>query len=353
MKMPALLVGCLLMLSTGFVAALAQSAFDVLEQPARKTPMALRSPVIGVEAIQGKLVGVGNRGHILVAENQLDSLQQAAVPVSADLTAVHFHDSQLGWVVGHDGVVLRTHDGGQKWEPLLDGHQLNELVVAFYEKLKRQDPSSQISTALEEARRSQSAGAGVGLMDIWFRNDREGYIVGAFGLLLRTLDGGDNWSPQMHLVENPGGMHLYAISGDASNTYIVGEQGVFLHQSESEAFSAVKTPYHGTFFGLTLDRGRIALFGLRGHAFLTSDQGKTWQTLQAETSHSFVSGLFRPGGALLLLDQAGNLFQVRRDELKLEQVAQVRGPVTSMDSIDKDTLVLGTFSGLTELTLEN
>lgn len=352
MKMPAWLIGCVLLLGTD-VTAWAKNAFDVLEQPAKQTPLALRSAIIGVEAVDGKLIGVGNRGHILIAEDQLASLQQESVPVSADLTAVHFHNSQLGWVVGHDGVVLRTLDGGKTWERLLDGGELNDLVVAYYEALHSRQPEVHITTALEEARRSQSAGAGVGLMDVWFKDSREGYIVGAFGLLLKTLDGGDNWIPQMHLVENPGGMHLYAISGEENDLYIVGEQGLFLHRDETEAFSAIKTPYHGTFFGLTVDGDRVALFGLRGHAFLTSNRGRTWQTLAAETTRSFVSGLFRADGKLLLLDQAGTLFQAPHASLKLEQIAQVRGPVTSMDKVDQDTLVLGTFSGLTELTLEN
>lgn len=352
MKMPAWLMGFALVLSTGMVTALAQNTFDVLEQPARQTPLALRSAIIGVEAIDGKLIGVGNRGHILVAEDQLASLQQKSVPVSADLTAVHFHDNQLGWVVGHDGVVLRTLDGGKTWKRLLDGNELNDLVVTYYEALQSQNPALEITTALADARRSQSAGAGVGLMDVWFRDHHEGYIVGAFGLILQTLDGGESWIPQMHLVENPGGMHLYAVSGDANDIYIVGEQGLFLHRGESGAFAAIQTPYHGTFFGLTLDEERLALYGLRGHAFLTSNRGETWQALEAETSRSFVSGLFW-NGSLLLLDQAGALFQAPRSELRLEQLAQVRGPVTSMDQVDQNTLVFGTFSGLMELTLEN
>ena len=44
------------------------------------------------------------------------SWTQAKVPTRALLTGVYLHDSQLGWAVGHDEVVLRTRDGGATWE---------------------------------------------------------------------------------------------------------------------------------------------------------------------------------------------------------------------------------------------
>ena len=42
------------------------------------------------------------------------------MPTRALLTGVYLHDSQLGWAVGHDAVVLRTRDGGTTWERVHD-----------------------------------------------------------------------------------------------------------------------------------------------------------------------------------------------------------------------------------------
>ena len=41
--------------------------------------------------------------------------QIQASGVSVDLTDVHFLDSQIGWVTGDEGVLLQTTDGGEQW----------------------------------------------------------------------------------------------------------------------------------------------------------------------------------------------------------------------------------------------
>ena len=57
-------------------------------------------------------------GHIAYSDDQGRSWVQAAVPVSVDLTSVSFVTPRLGWVTGHDGVVLRSDDAGLALKPM-------------------------------------------------------------------------------------------------------------------------------------------------------------------------------------------------------------------------------------------
>ena len=75
---------------------------------------------------------------------------------SSVLYDVHFVDADHGWVVGEDGVILHTEDGGQTWEP-------------------------QTSHTSED------------LNAVYFLNINEGWVVGDKGTLLHTVDGGTNW----------------------------------------------------------------------------------------------------------------------------------------------------------------
>ena len=61
-------------------------------------------------AAEGRLVAVGDRGHVLVSADQGATWEQILVPTRAMLTAVAFADAKNGTAVGHDGVILATND---------------------------------------------------------------------------------------------------------------------------------------------------------------------------------------------------------------------------------------------------
>ena len=157
---------------------------DVLDTPAQKSPLAPRGLLNGLARAGKRVVAVGQRGHVLLSDDAGKSWQQADVPVSADLVAVHFPDAEAGWAVGHDGVVLHSTDGGRTWVRQLDGRSLGDVLVAYYER-------SGDEKWLGEAKRFAAQGAENPFLDVWFHDARNGYVVGAFGLVLRTADGGE------------------------------------------------------------------------------------------------------------------------------------------------------------------
>ena len=206
-----------------------RSSSDVLERPAMQSPMAAKKLLIEVVRAGERLVAVGPRGHIVVSTDAGATWQQAQVPVSSDLTAVYFSSEKHGWAVGHDGVVLASTDGGMTWTKQLDGRVVNDLVLADLQaKLTANPASAELQALVAEAERYKAQGPDKPFLDVWFENDTHGFVVGAYGLLLETSDGGQTWQSWFDRAENPRFMNLYSIKPAAGALYVSGEGGTVL-----------------------------------------------------------------------------------------------------------------------------
>ncbi|MGQ7958567.1 WD40/YVTN/BNR-like repeat-containing protein [Pseudomonas sp. SP16.1] len=313
--------GALLMLLQ--CAAWANSYVDVLDLPAKLSPLAVKSPLQDVVHAGSRLVAVGQRGHILYSDDAGQNWRQARVPVSVDLNAVHFPTAEQGWAVGNDGVILHSRDGGATWSLQLDGRAIGRLLIEHYGQLARQQPGDERwSMLVEEGRRLDEQGADKPFLDVWFANARQGYAVGVFNLILATADGGQTWVPFQDRIDNPQGLHLNAINSTGDALYIAGEQGLLQKWDEALGrFSAVSSPYAGSFFGVTgKPGGEVLVYGLRGHAYLSRDGGQTWQALQTDLQVSVTAATQDPAGRYLLFTQAGHklLVEERRSALSVQ-----------------------------------
>ena len=184
-----------------------------------------------------------------------------------------------GWAVGHDGVVLHSGDAGRTWNLQLDGRRIGELMVDYYSRPDAA-PAEATPALREQARRFAAQGADNPLLDVWFRDASNGYVVGAFGLALRTRDGGKTWQPLLQAIDNPKGLHLYAVRGIGSDVYIVGEQGTaFKLERDAERFTTLELPYKGTLFGVVGNERAVVVHGLRGNVLRSTDGGRSWQSV--------------------------------------------------------------------------
>ncbi|MFJ4384730.1 WD40/YVTN/BNR-like repeat-containing protein [Pseudomonas sp. NPDC089408] len=295
-------------------AAQAAPFTDVLEMPAMPSALASSSALRDVALAGQRLVAVGPRGHILYSDDHGVHWQQAQVPVSADLNAVSFATPELGWAVGHDGVVLHSRDGGVHWQKQLDGRALAEQL-----------PAATTDNAL---------------LDVWFNDAHTGYAVGVFNLLLRTTDGGEHWQPWLDHSDNPQGLHLTSLAAVAGDLYITGEQGLLL-KWDGARFSRIDTPYAGTLFGAAGKPGVLLIYGLRGHAYRSSDGGQQWQAVDTGINTSLTAAGFDRDGQLWLASQAGDLLLSRDDGASFSPVPQrARGPVTALANDAGSGLVL-------------
>ncbi|ACB34430.1 glycosyl hydrolase [Leptothrix cholodnii SP-6] len=316
------------------ITAAAPAARDVLDSPAITSALASRGLLNGLaQAGERRIVAVGQRGHVLWSDDGGARWQQAQVPVSSDLVAVSFADARNGWAVGHDGVILHSNDGGASWSRQLDGRGLGALLSEAYgraDALPQLDAATR-STLLAEAERLSAQGAELPWLDVWFADAQNGYVVGAFGLILRTRDGGQHWEPLMHALDNPKALHLHALRGVGREFYIVGEQGLVLkldrkNDGSTERFRRVELPYQGSLFGVIGNDRAVLVHGLRGSALRSTDGGASWQTVATGVQAGLTAATLAGDGRWLLASQAGHLLASTDDGASFSPV-RLAGPL--------------------------
>ncbi len=335
--------------------AQAASYVDVLELPAKPSALAVRSPLLDVTRAGERLVAVGQRGHILYSDDAGAQWQQAAVPVSADLNAVHFPTAEQGWAVGNDGVILHSNDAGATWSKQLDGRAIGALLVQHYGALASAEPASeQWPLLVTEGQRLVEEGADKPFLDVWFADERVGYAVGVFNLILATRDGGQSWQPFQDRTDNPQGLHLNAIAATGDALYIAGEQGLLRKwDANQERFVAVDSPYEGTFFGVIGRPGEVLVYGLRGHVFHSRDGGQSWTQRDTELQVSVTAGVLDDGGRYQLFTQAGHRLLAGNEQAALQiQPQQGQSPVAGAALAGDGTLVLVGARGVRALPAE-
>ena len=280
---------------------------DPLSVPAQTSALAARSLMQDVARAGQRLVAVGQRGHVVHSGDAGSTWQQSKVPVSSDLTAIFFASELKGWAVGHDGVVLATIDGGLNWTLQLDGHRANDLLLRHLEQRAQAQPqAAELQTMLEDARRYKEQGADKPFLDVWFVDENNGWIVGAYNLIFRTTDGGKTWEPWFDRTDNPKLLNLYAIAQAGDGLYVVGESGLVMRlDAASQRFQVRPTPYKGSFFGVVGSPSGVLVFGLRGNAYTGDAGGSNWQKVEAGLPATIVAAAALPDCALLLADASG------------------------------------------------
>lgn len=265
----------------------------------------------GLRMDDGRLLAVGERGHVLFSGDLGKTWSPAQVPTRATLTAVAAHGERIV-AGGHDGVLLHSGDGGATWQ------RVRENVWGPMSD----DPTS-----------------GAPVLDILFLDADRVLAIGAYSLLLASDDGGASWQPRALAVapdadagagdepaaegeeavddggdpllfdeselmldaeEDP---HLNAIARlDGGRLFIVAERGAaFVSDDEGETWRRLALPYDGSMFGLlALGQGRVLAYGLRGNALLSQDNGDTWAPVDTGTDLSLFGGARRGDGIVLV-----------------------------------------------------
>jgi photosystem II stability/assembly factor-like uncharacterized protein len=316
---------------------------SVLRQPALQTPRALGAAMLAVTRAGRRLVAAGERGIVLLSDDDGASWQQARVPVQVSLTALRFIDERRGWASGHLGVILRTEDAGSSWSLQLDGVRLARQVLA----------SADNGAAQARAHRLVAEGPDKAFLDLDVVGPR-GFAVGAFNQAVETRDGGASWQPLSARLPNARSLHLYAVRCLGEQVFIAGEQGLLLRSADGgESFSALTSPYKGSFFGLLVTRaGSLIAYGLRGNAFRSADGGASWQKLQTAVSVSLSAGLELADGTLVLLAQTGELLLSRDDGQRFERRAATEPlPAAGLAAGAAGQLVIASLRGLKRLPI--
>lgn len=273
-----------------------------LDRPAVISQRAAQSVLLGIAQAGQRLVAVGERGIVVVSDDDGATWRQVSAPVSVTLTAVHFADEKHGYAVGHSGTVLATSNGGETWTRVLDGRQAAQVSLAAAK-------ANGNATALHDAERLVADGPDKPLLDLLVLDARRVIVIGAYGMAYATTDGGKHWTSWADRLDNPRGLHLYAIRRHGERILVCGEQGlVRLSQDSGQTFQPIKTPYNGSFFTAELPSdNEIVVAGLRGNMLRSLDAGANWTQITAPDAASITGSARRADGSLVLVNQAGRV----------------------------------------------
>jgi len=223
----------------------------------------LRDMPLGIHFIDEKRgLAVGNFGLGLKTEDGGETWQRVTFPGAEEESFKDvFFVGEKGWIVGERGVILHTDDGGKNW--------------------------------------SRQASNGKALLKVFFVNESKGFTVGSDGTILRTTNGGASWDvvemdwetliPEALLELGTISINLYDVFFLTENLgWIVGDAGAVLRTVDggkewSVAQMADLPPLFSVCFKNETEGWAV---GSHGFAQKTTDGGKSWKRFKIDTENS-------------------------------------------------------------------
>jgi photosystem II stability/assembly factor-like uncharacterized protein len=276
---------------------------------------------------------VGSRGVIVELSDRGKSLTLIESGVQSALYDLDFTDPQNGIVVGQNGTILKTTDGGKTWRRIKVKLHMEDWQVApphFFGVARGSNPNNlwivgPVGTIL----RSRDGGEtwenislppppdqiggrywDLTLNGVYFVNDNEGWIVGEFGKIFHTTDGGDTWEKQENVLDLP-----KFTRPDLSEEEALRRRIPPLHLEDLYIFDVAF---------LNPKRGFVA--AETGILLETSDGGQTWTNARTGRIDTLLSVTAVPKNGDSLAFASGVLGTIvrKRDEGKWEFLSDIR-----------------------------
>lgn len=235
---------------------------------------------------------------------------------------VYFSDELRGWSVGTRGLILHTDDAGRTWQKQMSGTEETLFGISFSNQRGWISGSGGVVLLTVNGGQSwalQRGGTTASLFSIQFVSETAGFAVGSFGTALRSENGGLNWESLnlnwrvylRELIEKKGQMepHLYDINFvNADLGWIVGEFGLVLHTSDGgKSWKRQTVPVEKALFRVFFtDENRGWITGQNGILLMTDDQGRHWRSLDAGSQESLFN-LVIQGRRGLIVGERGTI----------------------------------------------
>lgn len=303
------------------IAVVALAAAGVAKVPSFRDPLlsvaqpltgALRpgaEPLIGAANAGSRTVAVGLRGLVAYA-GEGEIWKQAAVPVQTDLVGVQMLNDRLAWAVGHDSVILRSHDGARTWDKQFDRTAAKASLPAHYQQRLAAGEEA-VQKYIDQIKLNTDGDVSLPFLGVWFDDEKTGFAVGAFGMIVASTDGGQTWTPWLDRIENDGFLNLNSIRGILGQVYIAGEQGmVYRLDRERQRFVRMPTGHKGSLFDIVGNEHCLIAFGLRGAAYRSTDGGANWHAIDTGVERSITAGVVLENGRrIVLFTETGQAIQ--------------------------------------------
>lgn len=210
-----------------------------------------------------------------------------------DLYDLELTGSGYGLAVGAMGTILSTEDGGETWTfHNYPTHRAFFAVAIANDTavITGQDGIVIVRHGREGKWQKKSLGTQQRLLSVDMSRGGFGIIVGSFGTLFRTVDGGDTWTKvDAKLSEQIKGgydphLNRVQVLGDGV-AVMVGEFGLVVRTSDRGESWKIIRQGDASLFGLDiLSSGLGYAVGQTGTVLRTRDAGLTWNKLETGTS---------------------------------------------------------------------
>jgi photosystem II stability/assembly factor-like uncharacterized protein len=217
----------------------------------------------------GKCFVVGAEGALMTSTDGGRSWKRRSIAARGDLSwsdlySIRFApDGRTGWIGGESGVILKTTDGGETWTPQASGTAENIFRIAVVD-------------------------------------EHTAFAAGTNGLLMGTTDGGQHWQLQ---IQKSGLIFLDVAFADAHNGWAVGEFETILHTSDGgKTWTAQIGGKRANFklpalFAIRFSDAQHGWAAGQGGTLLRTDNGgASWQPFTAVPSASPLNGIIYAGG---------------------------------------------------------
>ena len=214
-------------------------------------------------------LAVGDLGRIFLTVDAAKTWDLLGAGTKRPFVSIACPDPTHIWVAGQAGDVAHSSDGAKTWQ-------------------------------------MQTSGTNRQLLQIAFANAQRGLAVGDFGTIVRTDDGGKTWTkialpehiklpPDVAEVVDPGDVVLYSVTfANPDSAWIVGEFGVILTSSDGGlTWSGQDSPVESSLFGVPFtDQQHGWAVGLESTLLVTVDGGISWKKQEVQTPNGFALALY-------------------------------------------------------------
>ena len=250
------------------------------------------------------------------------------------LQDVYFIDNQNGLVVGDKGLILGTADGGKTWTkkevnmrppgadagqrpgrpPGFGGGAVTLYNIYFVDEkigfitggrgtiLKTEDGGKTWnrkmarSAGSEQNNNRRGGGIRSNLMGIQMISEKVGFIAGTENTILKTTDGGETWvghSERARVGETRNNLeNIWFVS--PTTGWIIGSYGTLLHTVDGgETWEKRDAGFDNNLFGIQfIDEKTGWISGQEGLILHTADGGKTWKQQKTDSFDNLYDIIF-------------------------------------------------------------
>lgn len=346
---------------------------DRLQTPSKHFSDIKKTAFLDLVQINQRLIAAGDRGVIGFSDDGGLTWTQSEVPVSTLISSLDVVNHAELWAVGHSGVILQSIDNAKTWRLMLEGNQVNQLLVSSaqlslkeltlaYEQAdeeEKEDLEYEVEDAefaLSNAEFDVGLGPSNPFLDVLFLDEKRGFAVGAYGFFVSTVDGGASWQSVADRLENFDRYHLNTLTQlNGGAIIIAGEAGtLFASNDEGDYWETLYGPYQGSFFGIQAlpGEGEALLYGLKGHVFKTQDAGQSWGQVQTGVETSLTTSAISPAGKVVVAGLSGVVL-VSIDEGETFNAIKTAGfeSFNAVEFVDETTLVLASDDGIQTINM--